>query len=48
LAQALQRMGQSARAKQLFSRFSQAKNERLETAQRDMLRIIKPGSIKPQ
>jgi tetratricopeptide (TPR) repeat protein len=48
LAQALQRMGQTDRAKQLFSRFNQAKNESLQTAQRDMMRIIKAGSINLQ
>jgi tetratricopeptide (TPR) repeat protein len=48
LAQALQRMGQTARAKQLFSKFNQAKNESLQTAQRDMMRIIKTGSINLQ
>src|SRR5215813_14249182 len=44
LAQALQRMGQAERAKQLFTKVSQAKSEKLQDAQRSLLRIIKAGS----
>ncbi|HKQ92782.1 MAG TPA: tetratricopeptide repeat protein [Blastocatellia bacterium] len=44
LAQALQRMGQAERAKQLFTKVSQAKGEKLQDTQRSLLRIIKAGS----
>ena len=44
LAQALQRMGQTERAKQLFTKVSQAKGEKLQDAQRNLMRIIKAGS----
>jgi tetratricopeptide (TPR) repeat protein len=43
LAQALQRMGQAERAKQLFTKVSQAKSEKLQDTQRSLLRIIKAG-----
>jgi tetratricopeptide (TPR) repeat protein len=44
LAQTLQRMGHTERAKQLFTKVGQAKSEKLQDAQRSMLRIIKAGS----
>lgn len=44
LAQALQRMGQTERAKELFTKVSQAKSGELEDAQRNLMRIIKAGS----
>jgi len=44
LAQALQRMGQTERAKQLFTKVSQAKSGELQDAQRNLMRIIKAGS----
>jgi len=44
LAQALQRMGQTARAQELFAKVSKAKSDKLQPAQRDMLRIIRAGA----
>jgi tetratricopeptide (TPR) repeat protein len=44
LAQALQRMGKTERAKQLFTKVSQAKGEKLQDAQRSLMRVIKAGS----
>jgi Flp pilus assembly protein TadD len=44
LAQALQRMGQTERAKQLFTKVRQAKSGELKDAQRNLMRIIKAGS----
>ncbi|MCI0392850.1 MAG: tetratricopeptide repeat protein [Acidobacteria bacterium] len=44
LAQALQRMGQTARAQGLFAKVSKAKSDKLQPAQRNLVRIIKAGS----
>src|SRR5215470_9563952 len=44
LAQALQRLGQTVRAKELFAKVSKAKSEKLQPAQRNLMRIIKAGS----
>jgi thioredoxin-like negative regulator of GroEL len=44
LAQALQRMGQTARAKELFIKVSQAKSGELQDARRNLMRILKVGS----
>ena len=41
LAQALQRKGQTERARQLFAKVNQAKSEKLQPAQRNLIRIIK-------
>lgn len=43
LAQALQKKGDTARAKELFAKVAKAKNKELETTQRNLLRIIKSG-----
>ncbi len=44
LAQALQRQGQTERARQLFEKVSQAKSEKLQPAQRDLLRVIRENT----
>jgi Flp pilus assembly protein TadD len=41
LAQALQRTGETARAKQLFAKVSEAKSNGVESTQRQLLRIIR-------
>jgi len=44
LAQAYQKKGDHARAKELFARVNNAKQSELERTQRNLMRIIKPAS----